>query len=194
MTSALMRLTSLILAIVACHLGIGRAHVKVASWLDEFKPASWNKPGFSIPAAPPVQQGLNPRCRELARPPELEEDKRLRDQGWDLVGAYQGGWQVLVIRGTASYDGMCRPRQYQDFVFVRGVFAGTLSPQPMDSRTDGAVSRVSLQSDRRLAAEYARYTAKDPLCCPSRTTSVAFEIAGDGPVLRPLSASTAPKK
>jgi hypothetical protein len=77
----------------------------------------------------------------MARPPQTEEDKRLRDQGWDLVGAFQGGWDILVIRGTAGYDGMCRPRQFQDFVFVRGAFAGTLSPRVMDSRADGALAR-----------------------------------------------------
>lgn len=190
MTSTLVRVTSLTVAIVACHPGIGRSQVKVASWLDEPKPASWNMPGLSIPAAPRIQGNVDPRCRELARPLQLEVDKRLRDQGWDLVGAYQGGWQILVIRGTAGYDGMCRPLQYQDFVFVRGVFAGTLSPQAMDSRTDGAAGRVSLQNDSQLTAEYSRYTATDPLCCPTRTTSVVFDIANDPPVLRPVSAST----
>lgn len=190
MTSRLVRITSLTLAFAACHPGLGRSQTEVASWLDEPTPASWNKPGLPIPAAPRIQGNVDPRCRGLARPPELAEDKRLRDQGWDLVGAYQGGWQVLVIRGTASYDGMCRPRQYQDFVFARGVFAGTLSPQVMDSRTDGALGRVYLQSDSRLTAEYARYAAMDPLCRPSRTTSVVFDIANDAPVLRPISAAT----
>jgi LppP/LprE lipoprotein len=194
MKSRLVRVTSLTIAIVACQSEIGRSQVKVASWLDELKPASWNKPGLPIPAAPRIQGNVGPRCRDLARPPQLEEDNRLRDQGWDLVGAYQGGWQILVIRATASYDGMCRPRQYQDFVFVRGVFAGTLSPQAMDSRTDGALGRVFLQSNNRLTAEYARYAATDPLCCPSRTTSVVFDIATDGPVLRPVSASTSSNK
>jgi hypothetical protein len=96
----------------------------------------------------------------------------------------------VVVRGAAGYDGMCRPRQYQDFVFVRGAFAGTLSPQPMDSRTDGAIGRVFLQSDRRVTAEFARYTAKDPLCCPSSSTTVEFAIEGDPPIARALSAST----
>jgi hypothetical protein len=191
MTSTLVRVTSLTIAIVvACYPGIGRSQVKVASWLDEPIPASWNKPGLPIPAAPRIQGNVDPRCRDLARPPQLEEDKRLRDQGWDLVGAYQAGWEILVIRGTAGHDGMCRPRQYQDFVFVRTVFAGTLSPQAMDSRTDGALGRVSLQSNSRLTAEYVRYAATDPLCCPSRTTNVVFDIAPDAPVLRPVSAST----
>jgi heat shock protein HslJ len=97
---------------------------------------------------------------------------------------------VLVLRGTAGYDGMCRPRAYQAFVFVKGVFAGTLSPQPMDSRTDGALDRVFLESDRRLSAEYRRYATSDPLCCPSRTTTASFEIAGGPPVVRPIATQT----
>ena len=191
MSPTIVRFTSLTIAIVACQPGIGRAQGKAASWLDATKPASWNTPRLSIPAAPKLQGAVDPRCKEAARPPQLEEDKRLREQGWDLVGAYQGGWQMLVVRGTAGYDGMCRPRQYQDFVFVRGVFVGTLAPRAMDSRTDGALARVSLQSESRLTAEYARYAASDPLCCPSRTTTVVFDVASDGPVLRPVSASNA---
>src|SRR5215470_9786391 len=174
----------LIAAMIAGHPALGSAQGTIASWLDDPKPVSWNTPGLRIPDAPPVQESVDPRCRDLARPPQLDEDQRVRDRGWDLAGAYQGGWQILVIRGTAGYDGMCRPRQYQDFVFVRGSFAGTLSPRPVDSRTDGALGRVSIESDRRLVAEYARYSAADPLCCPSRTTAVVFDIANDS-VVRP---------
>jgi LppP/LprE lipoprotein len=189
MSPTFVRVTSLTIALVACHPATGHAQGKIASWLDEPTLASWNKPGLPIPLAPKTQAPVDSKCREIARPPQLDEDKRVRDQGWDLVGAYQGGWQVLVIRGTASYDGMCRPRQYQEFVFVRGVFAGTLSPNTMDSRTDGALERVSLQSNSRLSAEYARYGAKDPLCCPSTATSIVFEIVSDPSVVRPVSAS-----
>jgi hypothetical protein len=173
---------------------IGYPQVQPSSWLDESKPVSWNKFGTPIPSAPRVPEGIDPRCRTTARPPELDADKRLRARGWDLIGAYQGGWQVLVIGATASYDGMCRPAQYQEFVFVRGVFAGTLSPKVMESRTDGALSRVYLQGDRRLTAEYLRYTASDPLCCASKTTSVEFEIVSNPPLVRPVSASTSPNK
>src|SRR5262245_58394233 len=190
MTSTFMRASLFTIAIVACSLAAGASQAKVASWLDESKPASWNKPGAAIPAAPQVQGTVDPRCRDRARPAQLDEDKRLRDQGWDLVGAFQGGWDTLVIQGTAGYDGMCRPRQYQDFVFLRGVFAGTLSPQAMDSRADGALTRVFVQGKGRLTAEYERYAAADPLCCPTRTTTVSFEIASDGPIVRPMSAST----
>lgn len=179
----------LTIAISVCHPAIGRSQEKVGSWMDASAPAPWNTRGASIPVAPKMQDPADARCKEQARPAQLPEDKRVQDQGWDLVGAYQGGWEMLVIRGTASYDGMCRPRQYQDFVFVRGEFAGTLSPQPMDSRTDGALGRVSLQNGR-LTAEYNRYAASDPLCCPTRTTAVVFDVTNDGPVVRPMSATT----
>ena len=96
-----------------------------------------------------------------------------------------------MIAGAADYDGMCRPRQYQFFVFSGGTFVGTLSPVPMDSRTDGSLNRVTVEGDRKLKAYYARYAQKDPLCCPSRTTTVLFSIAHDPPVLKPLTATTA---
>lgn len=186
-------LTLLTIAMVVCLFELNGPHLRAASWLDASRPIPWNKSGVSIPAAPGVQGAVDLRCHQLARPAALEEDARVRDQGWDLVGAYQGGWQVVVIRGTASYDGMCRPRQYQAFVFVRGAFAGTLSPAAMDSRTDAALSDVILQSDRRLTAQYLRYTVNDPLCCPSRTTRVEYDIT-EGGVVQPAFASTSSKR
>jgi heat shock protein HslJ len=190
MTSTFARVAAVMVAMLIGLPAVGSTQDRSATWLDNPKPAGWNKAPQSIPSAPKIQGAVDARCRDGARPPQLAEDKQLRQRGWDLVAAYQGGWQIVVIRGTAGYDGMCRPRQSQDFVFVRGVFAGTLSPQPMDSRTDGALTRVSLQSATRLTAEYTRYAATDALCCPSRTTSVIFEVANEGPVVRPVSAST----
>jgi heat shock protein HslJ len=195
MCQTFVRAASFTMAMVACHPQSGGAQGKVAAWLDERKPAAWNQASRSIPASPKTPEPVDSKCRALARSSELDEDKRVRDQGWDLVGAYQGGWQIRVIRGTAGYDGMCRPRQYQDFVFIRGMFAGTLSPQPMDSRTDGALSRVFLRSGSEVVAEYDRYAADDPLCCPSRTTTVVFNASSDPPVVQPVSASsTEPRK
>ncbi len=115
------------------------ARAPSASWLDAPKPASWNKPGLSSPTAP-----------------RLQEASAFSSSGWNLVGAYQGGWQTRVIRATANYDGMCRPRVYQAFVFARGVFVDTPSPDTMDSRTDGALGQVFLQGENRVAAEYSR--------------------------------------
>lgn len=180
MKSVLIRTACLAAAIMA-------SQAALADWLDQPTPASWNRPGRVIPVAPKSAGPIDPRCKDLERPAELKADRRLQQRGWNLFGGYQGGWQVVVIRAGADYDGMCRPRNYQDFVFVRGVFAGTLSPRLMDSRTDGAISRVYLQNGTRLTAEYLRYTASDPLCCPSGTTGVEFEIVSEKPVVRPTS-------
>ena len=85
---------------------------------------------------------------------------------------------------------MCRPFQFQAFVFVQGRFAGTLSPGLMDSRSDGALSQVFLYDGESLTAEYQRYAPADPLCCPSRTTNVRFAIDRARASVRPVSAST----
>jgi heat shock protein HslJ len=190
MKSTCARLVVLVSAMLTWFGAIGTAHGQVAGWLDSPTPVSWNTPAAAIPSAPTVAGDVDARCRSAARPPQLAEDKQVIGRGWQLVGSYQGGWPVVVIRATAGYDGMCRPNQYQDFVFVRGVYAGTLSPQPMDSRTDGALAQVSFQGAKQLTVEYARYATSDALCCPSRTTTVTFDIATEDPVVRPVSAST----
>jgi hypothetical protein len=105
------RVFALTVAIAAFHSGVAHAQARVSAWLDAPTPTSWNTPGRSLPTSPTVDGNLDPRCRAQARPPQSNEDKRLRAAGWDLVGAYQGGWQTLVIRATAAYDGMCRPRR-----------------------------------------------------------------------------------
>ena len=51
---------------------VGRSQGAAVSWLDEPTIASWNAPGQAIPAAPKVRDPVNPRCRELARPPQIE--------------------------------------------------------------------------------------------------------------------------
>jgi hypothetical protein len=184
------RLSSLIAGVLGMTGCVTTLHGAPASWLDTEHPAAWNEPGREIPAAPDIEANDDPRCRELVRPPQLDEDRRVHARGWDLIGSFEGGWDVVIVRGAAAYDGMCRPLQYQAFVFVRGVFAGTLSPVPMDSRIDGALGTLSLQSGTELIAEYVRYEESDPMCCPSRRTTVFFEISKDPPLVRPATAST----
>ena len=122
------------------------------------------------PAAPTIDGNTDPRCVERERPAETAEDNALIAEGWHLFLPYQRGWGVTLISGLASYDGMCRPLGYQSFVFVDGVFAGTVSPEPMDSRTTGAAHDVNLWYADQVSAEYLRYAPDDPLCCASRPT------------------------
>jgi heat shock protein HslJ len=177
--------------VLAAACPMAAAAVDGTSWLDRTGANGWNVPGASIPAAPVAQESVDARCVSLARPAQLPEDKLVRERGWHLQGPYQGGWDIVVIRGTAGYDSMCRPVKYQDFVFVSGTFAGTLSPQAMTSRTDGSLIRASVMNDRQIKAEFARYATDDALCCPSRTSSVVFGITGETPLMQPLAVSTA---
>jgi hypothetical protein len=86
---------------------------------------------------------------------ETPEDQALTDAGWSLPAPYLAGWGMLAVDGASSYDGMCRPLGYNGFVFVAGIFAGTISPDLMDSRTTGAGTITSLQNGR-VNARYVR--------------------------------------
>jgi para-nitrobenzyl esterase len=163
-----------------------------SSWLDSTPLVQWNSAGAPLPAVP-RHDSVDARCLTAARPAELDEDREIVKMGWHLEGAYYGGWRMRVIRATAAYDGMCRPRQYHTFVFVRGRFVGSLSPHPMDSRTDGSLSRVEIQNADELVAEYERYSATDALCCPSARSRVTFKVTGDRPSLQPIAATTSPQ-
>jgi LppP/LprE lipoprotein len=158
-----------------------------ASWLDGDL-TSWNKAGMELPKAPDVDGNPDPRCAEKERPAETDADKALIAKGWKLLAAYQSGWDVTVVSALAGYDGMCRPWAYNSFVFVGDTFAGTISPVPMDSRTDGASSNVTLWYKNEITAEYERYAETDAACCPSNTSEVTFTIedSADGPVLNPV--------
>lgn len=158
-----------------------------ASWLDGDL-ASWNTPGMSIPIAPAPNAAPDPRCVERERPAETAEDEALAAEGWRLFLSYQSGWGVTLIPALSDYDGMCRPLGYQYFVFVDGTFAGTIAPEPMNSRFDGSADNVNLWFKDQLGADFRRYAAEDPLCCPSGSASVQYTIeeTGDGPVVNPV--------
>lgn len=184
------------IAVLAAAVALaGAGSVRAAGgWLDQ-PLTNWNAPGMDIPAAPPPDSLAfeNPRCADQGRPAETVEDDRLVALGWRLYGAYESGWGVKVISALSGYDGMCRPWGYQQFVFVDGAFAGTASPELMNSRFDGASTGVSLFRDR-LTGRFLRYKESDPLCCPSATSTVTYHIdrTDAGPVLVPDRVDTQP--
>jgi hypothetical protein len=147
-----------------------------ARWLEESPLPVWNKRGADVPKAPPVEAAADSRCGGDARPAASKEDRTVASAGWSLVGAAQSFAGARAFLATAGYDGMCRPLEFQGFVFLGGRFAGLLSPAPMRTRTDGAVVALRLLSETTVEAEYSRYLEQDPLCCPSRTTVVRFRI------------------
>ncbi len=154
------------------------------SWLDGGQ-EGWNAAGMTIPAASSAPAAADPRCESLVRPAETDEDRAVAAQGWRLYGAYERGWGVTLVGGFLGFDGMCRPVPYQQFVFVDGVFAGTLAPDAMYPRTDGALTDAWIGAADRLYAVFARYAPDDALCCPSGETPVTYRVERDatGPVV-----------
>ena len=150
------------------------------AWMAQTPLPVWNQPGAAIPAAP-AGGNLDPRCAAAERQPETNEDRAVAAAGWRLYAESEAGWGMRLVWGLSGYDGMCRPMGYQVHVFLNEQFVGTLSPQPMNSRSDGALQSTALTAPipgaaGRIAATYSRYTAQDPLCCPSSTTTVQFRI------------------
>jgi hypothetical protein len=158
------------------------------SWLDQ-PLTNWNQAGMALPQAPPMDPATNPQCLPQGRPVETDADQAVADAGWTLFGGYEGGWNTYVVRALSGYDGMCRPLGYNAFVFVDGQFAGTISPDLMNSRTDGAGDVRVFAAKDALFAEFRRYSATDPLCCPSRSATVFYQVSrtAAGPVLVPQS-------
>jgi LppP/LprE lipoprotein len=163
-------------------------------WLDS--DTNWNSPNAAIPQAPEFDGGGNlPNCLESARPAALYEDALVEAAGWTSTGAAQIFGDTTVVTGMANADGMCRPTAYQVFVFTDGTFSGTLSPTPMDARTDGSLVTVDLYREGYLSASFNRYTSEDALCCPSQSSSLFYEVEllDDAPVVMPqLPANTSP--
>jgi hypothetical protein len=142
---------------------------------------------MTVPAAPTTASPVDPRCLELRRRPETYEDKVVAAAGWTLWGSYQAGWGLVSVKALSSFDDSCRPRGFQEFVFVDGVFAGTISPVLMDSRTDGAGAVLAFIGPDSVAAVFRRYKAEDDPCCPSGMAPITFTIdrAGPAPLLVP---------
>ena len=155
------------------------------AWLDA-PLTNWNAKLTALPRAA-VAKGaaaMDPQCKETQRSGNSPEDKLLAAAGWTLFGQEQQFEDVALVMALTSVDGMCRPLGYQGFIFVDGKLAGTVSPRPMDSRSDGASSPIHLTSTSTLTVGFNRYTGTDPLCCPSKRQIVTYTIDRTGP--RPL--------
>jgi LppP/LprE lipoprotein len=152
------------------------------SWLD--RPLlNWNRQGNELPQLPrPVREGessLDSRCREQVRLPAVAAERAVVQLGWTLYGPAQIFANVRVFTAMAGVDGMCRPLGYQAFVYMEGRYAGTLSPVPMNSRNDGALTTIRLVSATRIFGEFIRYRDSDPLCCPSSASRVTYSLRND---------------
>jgi hypothetical protein len=175
---------------------VGAAHTLFAaeekSWMEP-PLVNWNRTADRVPQPPPFSDDTNlSRCQDTIRPPETLPDQALVGAGWTLFGPLQIFGGTTLITAMRAADGMCRPLQYQAFVFVEGKLAGTLSPVLMNSRTDGSITAFRLLRNDSLEATVARYSTSDPLCCPSATATVQYRIEAttSGPLVIPVDATT----
>ncbi len=150
-----------------------------------------------IPNAPKIDADLPSidRCKEQLREAKTPQERSIIKAGWELFGPVQTYDKTTVITAMSGVDGRCRPLGYQAFVFVTEQFAGTLSPQAMNSRTDGDIYRILLTSSSHLFVEYKRYNESDPLCCASGMGRVSFKIEPKEakPLLIPVDVATEDK-
>jgi LppP/LprE lipoprotein len=149
-------------------------------WLD--RPlTNWNRPGSALPQAPRGSSAgeLLKRCPPIGPQPSSAAARQLSAAGWlpflpldrEIV---QG--DIEILGGMSNADGMCRPLGYQLFVFAGGTFAGTLSPQLMDSRTDQSSGPLRILEEGVIQADFSRFTSSDALCCPSGHLFVRYRI------------------
>lgn len=120
------------------------------------------------------------RCASLPMTRNTAGERAVADAGWlpfHLFDRQIVQRDVEIIGGLAGADGMCRPVDFNVFVFVGGQLAGTLSPAEMASRTDGSIGGAIRLSDGDIVSvEFARYTESDALCCPSARVTVRYRI------------------
>lgn len=180
----------ILLTISLALLMAGAAFGQVA-WLDRPLTRNWNTGNGVIPPAPRSGNPIEGICKTQVRTPESLADRAVTRAGWSLFGpAYVFG-NVTVITGMASVDGMCRPNQYNGFVFVGTRFAGTISPTNSIAREDGSMGRITLMEPTEMMVEFSRYTSTDALCCPSQTSLVTYSIGtGARAVLKAEDVST----
>ena len=174
----------------------GAATPSGGRWLDQPTPPAWNKAGAKVPLAPRFDPDpfLAKQCASQERAPASDPDRAVAKAGWKLLGASQRFGETEVVLGRSGVDGQCRPLGYQAFVFSRGRFAGTLAPRPMDSRTDGAAQVPQVWSADTIVVPFSRYASGDPLCCPSRLSTVQYrvETGAEGPLVKATDVTTVP--
>jgi hypothetical protein len=151
--------------------------------------APWNAPGQPAPGAPPVvgvasaataPLQVQAHCGRHVRDPETPEEQQVAAAGWSILGGATAGWDVRVVRGTINLDEQCRPVLYQDFVFVGGGFAGTVSPGSLTPGADGDLWARVLATPNHLAAAFAQYYPETPQCCPAGLAALDLQIQRPG--------------
>lgn len=149
-----------------------------ASASAPMRTASSTNEAAQAPAGPATDSRDRPissvaaNCKADAPAPQMPEEKDLVANGRRFLtgrssrGRGAGG-EFLLVEAALGYDGQCRPDPYQIYVFKGGELVGTLSPQAMRARSDGAIVEFAMHDDHTVQIEVAHYQDNDPACCPS---------------------------
>lgn len=174
------------------------AQAAAQSWLD--RPLSnWNTPGRAMPRPASNSETIAALAKRCAMPMlrSTPGERAVADAGWLPFHMFERqivDRDVEIVGGMSSADGMCRPADFNVFVFVGGRLAGSLSPAVMISRTDGSIGGgLRLAPDDTITAQFARYADADALCCPSSRVAVRYRIdrSVTPPVVVPVSVQPA---
>lgn len=171
---------ALALGIAATGISAASAQTAKSSWLDAAPLRNWNNPNGTIPRGPKAALADIRDCEkrgagETAKSQPTPETRLVTAAGWHGAAVEKRAGDTVFVFARNGVDGMCRPMDYQIFVFVKGRFAGTLAPRPVDSREDGSFY-LEKEGAERFTATFARYAKDDPLCCPSRISTVTYGI------------------
>ncbi len=187
-------------AVAALALAGGEAAAQTAAsrWLDARPLANWNTPGMAIPRGPKsgyaeeIAECEKRGAEESPKSPPTAETRQVAAAGWLGAAVDRRAGDTVIVFARNGADGMCRPMDYNYFVFVKGRFAGTLSPRPMNSREDGSGWLEEKPQALRFTADFARYRRDDPLCCPARTSTVTYAVreGPGGPLVVPARVAT----
>lgn len=187
----------LILVVIATLLPTTVSAQSDTSWLD--RPlAAWSHAPGTVPharAGTESQSALERRCGSSSLTASAAA-QAVRNAGWvpfrhfDRAIARED-MEILGGMTEAASPG-CEPTMFNLFVFVGGIFAGTISPIVMGQGRDGVAGAVRVTAADALTAEFARYMAKDTECCPTSRVRVTYRIerAGPQPTLVPVDIRT----
>jgi hypothetical protein len=165
------------------------------AWLD--RPlAGWNQPKGNVPAsriAADSEATLERRCSapKSASPGAVDAVRKARWVPYLHLDQTIASNYIEVIGGMTGATAGCEPLYFNLFVFVGGVFAGTVSPALMAPSRDSAAGAVRITGPDTLTVEFARFMPGDAECCPSSRVRVSYRIdrAGAGPALVPTEIS-----
>src|SRR5690242_3154969 len=71
-------------------------------WLDG-PVTNWNRPGMTVPTAPPRNPAVDPRCFEGDNAPASRPEQIVADAGWTLVGSRAAGLPLEMVLATSSF-------------------------------------------------------------------------------------------